>query len=471
MFQRDGACGAYRPLRLWQVKERNAPATSADVQDDEANLQVNSRTICQRKALWCVKAVASGALVACAIMVAGQANGALHTVAWQLSGGSGPMQPRFMSHPDQTTELNTMTSDTSDKCLDSYELSDFSSRARMERSGWLFGWSGEHTFKPDRSIYAGYVSRNSYWGFSQAVDAEIALVLWGNGLLTLDFGNSFTGSPSIADSSSGKAQSQVVVLLNGQARSSAGPNTPSMLLQVPFRAGDVLRLVEVDGIIVINSIIFNCENPTAAPASVPQAPFPQAPVPQAPVAQAPVTQAPAPQTPATQTPVPQTPVPQRFIPKTSPSTTTITHTNPPSTSTATTTSTSTGTATVKTSTSSTTSSTSTESKEDKLNRQDAKRLDDAKQLWRKEQQKAEERQRAKEKQALEDLKNLRHKTELQVSSESEMSEELAKTAKQLELVEEQERMEIKEAKKEKRRQERLQHQIAKVEGVVPKAAK
>jgi len=391
-------------------------------------------------------------VVACAIMVAG--HGGLHTITWRLSGRSGPMQPRFMSQPDQSTELNTMTSDTSDKCLDSYELSDFSSRARMERSGWLFGWSGEHTFKPDRNRYAGYVSRNSYWGFSKTVDAEIALVLWGSGLLTLDFGNSFAGSPSVADSSAGKVQSQVVVLLNGQARSSAGPNTPSMLLQVPFRAGDVLRLVEVDGIIVINSIIFNCDKPTAAPASVPQAPLPQAVAPQASVTQVPVPQA----------PLPQALIPQRSTPKTRTSTTTITHTKPPTTSTVTITSTST--ATVTTSTFSTTSSTSTESKEDKLNRQMAKRLDDAKQLWKKEQRKAEERQKKKEKKALEDLKNLRQKTQLQVSSESEMSEELAKTAKQLELVEEQERMEIKQAKKEKQRQERLQHQIAKVEGVV-----
>mmetsp|Transcript_62330 Transcript_62330/g.182073 ORF Transcript_62330/g.182073 Transcript_62330/m.182073 type:complete len:414 (-) Transcript_62330:89-1330(-) len=132
-------------------------------------------------------------------------------------------------------------------CPSSAELSDFSSKARMEQFGWLFGWTGRDAFRPDRVLYASYVPRTSYWGFSESVDGEIALVVRGHGFFTLDFGNSWTGP-----------QSQVVVYLNGVPQSRAGAMSISRIVKAPFQDGDVLRLVESNGVIVINSIFFDC---------------------------------------------------------------------------------------------------------------------------------------------------------------------------------------------------------------------
>uniref|UniRef100_A0A7S2NGV7 Uncharacterized protein n=1 Tax=Alexandrium andersonii TaxID=327968 RepID=A0A7S2NGV7_9DINO len=143
-------------------------------------------------------------------------------------------------------------------CLSSSGLSDFSSQEQMEMSGWLFGWTGPDTFRPAKDLYASSVPYSAYWGFSESVDGEIALVLRGRGFFTLDFGNSWTGP-----------ESQVVVYLNGVPQMRASANAISVFVKAPFRDGDVLRIVESNGVLVINSIFFDCADTLLSQTPVP----------------------------------------------------------------------------------------------------------------------------------------------------------------------------------------------------------
>lgn len=143
------------------------------------------------------------------------------------------------------------------RCLSSYKVSDFSSKDRMEAAGWMFGWNGEGTFKPQKFVYSGLVRKDSYWGFSNVVDGELALVLRGRGVLTLDFGNAMPGG----------AGGRVAVFLNGEPRGRAAAGEPSKLLTAAFRDGDVLKFLESPGVIVINSLTFHCAAEAAPPAS------------------------------------------------------------------------------------------------------------------------------------------------------------------------------------------------------------
>lgn len=142
------------------------------------------------------------------------------------------------------------------RCLSSYKVSDFSSKDRMEAAGWMFGWNGEGTFKPQKLVYSGLVRKDSYWGFSNVVDGELALVLRGRGVLTLDFGNAMPEG----------AGGRVAVFLNGEPRGRASAGEPSKLLTARFRDGDVLKFLESPGVIVINSLTFHCAAEAAPPA-------------------------------------------------------------------------------------------------------------------------------------------------------------------------------------------------------------
>lgn len=131
-------------------------------------------------------------------------------------------------------------------CLDSYELSDFSSKGNMELAGWSFNWDDEFTFKPP--IYQMYAPSTAYWGCSKHGGGTISLTLQGQGVLTLDFGNSW-----------GNETSSVTVFLNGAKQDVAGPYTFSKTVKIPFNDGDTLDVVEgPSGVIVINSITFRC---------------------------------------------------------------------------------------------------------------------------------------------------------------------------------------------------------------------
>jgi len=131
-------------------------------------------------------------------------------------------------------------------CMDTYALSNFSSKASMEDNGWIFGWTGADTFRPQRSSDGAALPRDAYWGFSEAIDGELALVLHGRGLVRLDFGNARTHPGS-----------QVTAMLKG-SETSAVPGERSRLFTVAFEDGDVLKVVESNGMIIINSIVFDC---------------------------------------------------------------------------------------------------------------------------------------------------------------------------------------------------------------------
>jgi len=143
------------------------------------------------------------------------------------------------------------------QCLDSYELSDFSSKGNMELAGWSFNWDDEFTFKPP--IYQMYAPSTAYWGCSKHGGGTISLTLQGQGILTLDFGNSW-----------GNESSSVTAFLNGAKWDVAGPYTFSKTVKIPFKDGDTLDIVEgPSGVIVINSITFRCASTTTTSTSTP----------------------------------------------------------------------------------------------------------------------------------------------------------------------------------------------------------
>merc|ERR1719464_1362784 len=93
-----------------------------------------------------------------------------------------------------------------------------------------------------------YAPSTAYWGCSKAGGGTISLTLQGEGVLTLDFGNSW-----------GNDTSSVTAFLNGVRKAIAGPYTFSKTVRIPFRDGDTLDIVEgPSGVIVINSITFRC---------------------------------------------------------------------------------------------------------------------------------------------------------------------------------------------------------------------
>jgi len=143
------------------------------------------------------------------------------------------------------------------QCLDSYELSDFSSKGNMELAGWSFNWDDEFSFKPP--IYQIYAPSTAYWGCSKHGGGTISLTLQGQGHLTLDFGNSW-----------GNETSSVTAFLNGVSKAVAGPYTFSKTVKIPFKDGDTLDIVEgPSGVIVINSITFRCATTTTTSTTKP----------------------------------------------------------------------------------------------------------------------------------------------------------------------------------------------------------
>jgi len=174
--------------------------------------------------------------------------------AWAFMRPRAPSRLTTASSPkfQAEEELRTLLSP---RCLDSYELSDFSSKGNMELAGWSFNWDDEFTFKPP--IYQMYAPSTAYWGCSKHGGGTISLTLQGQGVLTLDFGNSW-----------GNETSSVTVFLNGAKQSVAGPYTFSKTVKIAFNDGDTLDIVEgPSGVIVINSITFRCVATTPPPAT------------------------------------------------------------------------------------------------------------------------------------------------------------------------------------------------------------
>jgi len=149
--------------------------------------------------------------------------------------------------------------DGAPQCMDAYVLNDFSSPENMLLAGWLF-WGEDFKFQP--SDYDSYVPEDSFWGFSGAQSAKMTLKLTGAGKLTLDFGN------SASDDSA-----KVLVALNGEAKSSAGPFTFSQDVKFDFKDGDELSISEApEGVIVINKIGIECARPKAPKDEAPGSP-------------------------------------------------------------------------------------------------------------------------------------------------------------------------------------------------------
>eukprot|EP00419_Tripos_fusus_P058421 CAMPEP_0172907544 /NCGR_PEP_ID=MMETSP1075-20121228/179045_1 /TAXON_ID=2916 /ORGANISM="Ceratium fusus, Strain PA161109" /LENGTH=407 /DNA_ID=CAMNT_0013765181 /DNA_START=36 /DNA_END=1262 /DNA_ORIENTATION=+ len=225
--------------------------------------------------------LAGTVLVACVVLAGLQRHNmvfAMHTVLQPQS--KPPAQRSMMPEAKYagwtSTTAGVESANPAAACPDAQKLSAFSSRESMEKAGWRFGWDDGNTFKPIKSSYGRNVSNQSYWGFSSLVDAEIALVLHGQGQLTLDFGNSYNEERSTGAGNSVSRlaavgplsgpirmlerplQSQVSVFLNGEYRGRARMRMQSTVRRIPFKSGDVLRLVETNGVIVINSIAFDC---------------------------------------------------------------------------------------------------------------------------------------------------------------------------------------------------------------------
>mmetsp|Transcript_72404 Transcript_72404/g.162640 ORF Transcript_72404/g.162640 Transcript_72404/m.162640 type:complete len:912 (-) Transcript_72404:156-2891(-) len=153
--------------------------------------------------------------------------------------GEAPLWSRGEIGLDVKAELPSL-------CNGAQALNDFSSRQTMEAAGWSLNWTGADAFKPQKVFYGVGVPIDSYWGFRRGGVGAVSLILRGRGLLELDFGNSWD-------------LDLVTVRLNGEAKSSAGANTPSKLVSFPFQDGDLLEIVEaLNAVIVINSVELDC---------------------------------------------------------------------------------------------------------------------------------------------------------------------------------------------------------------------
>ena len=84
------------------------------------------------------------------------------------------------------------------------------------------------------------------WGNSGAV-GKISTVLKESGRAKLDFGNCWI-EPNTDDA--------VIVYLNDKEISSASKETPSKIIEFDFKDGDVLKLEEVNNVIIYNIHLF-----------------------------------------------------------------------------------------------------------------------------------------------------------------------------------------------------------------------
>ena len=85
-----------------------------------------------------------------------------------------------------------------------------------------------------------------WYGFGRAGEVgTISTVLRENGRAKLDFGNCWI-EPNTDDA--------VIVYLNDKEISSASKETPSKIIEFDFKDGDVLKLEEVNNVIIFNDI-------------------------------------------------------------------------------------------------------------------------------------------------------------------------------------------------------------------------
>mmetsp|Transcript_48866 Transcript_48866/g.111304 ORF Transcript_48866/g.111304 Transcript_48866/m.111304 type:complete len:741 (+) Transcript_48866:126-2348(+) len=157
-----------------------------------------------------------------------------------------------LEHRDEGLFQDAPPSEGDNGCLDSYVLSDYSSRMTMELAGWFFNWT-DNGFKPSINLTNGnmvtdYVPKDSYWGYCEPGSGALTLALKGKGSLKLDYGNPF-GAP----------HGLVSVYLNGVLMDSSPIFTFSATVDMKFNDGDALEIVESGSVIVINSISIDCD--------------------------------------------------------------------------------------------------------------------------------------------------------------------------------------------------------------------
>eukprot|EP00038_Savillea_parva_P001181 m.102046 g.102046 ORF g.102046 m.102046 type:complete len:428 (+) comp10422_c0_seq1:52-1335(+) len=128
-------------------------------------------------------------------------------------------------------------------------INDFSSRAAMEASGWVFGWDDAYDFlQLPNAQFCNGVPSTSYCGFQHPGDSLISLTLDGTGQATFSFGNSWAGGT-------------VSAALNGIVLASANPRNLTVNVTFNFSPGDVLTLTEAPTAVhSINGITFSCPN-------------------------------------------------------------------------------------------------------------------------------------------------------------------------------------------------------------------
>ena len=85
-----------------------------------------------------------------------------------------------------------------------------------------------------------------WYGYSSGEKVgEISATLKGSGEVSLEFGNCWI-------------KGVVRVTLNGELKAEATANTPNTTLSFGFEDGDVLRISEDIGVVVVNDIRFDC---------------------------------------------------------------------------------------------------------------------------------------------------------------------------------------------------------------------
>lgn len=136
----------------------------------------------------------------------------------------------------------------------------------MEQAGWYFGDWTDNSFKPVVTLQGSqglridqYVPAGSYWGFSMTGESKLTTVLRGSGTITIDFGNP-ASTPGSA----------VQVFVGHKVVAEAAPYTLSHVVEAPFSNNDWLEVTQGGGIILINSVIINCDGSAASTPAPPE---------------------------------------------------------------------------------------------------------------------------------------------------------------------------------------------------------
>jgi len=139
-------------------------------------------------------------------------------------------------------------------CGSNLNPSNFSSKLAMEANGWVFSWTDSVVFRPNHN-YCNDIPSTSYCGWMHHAQyvGKLSLILelsgYSSGWVEIDYGDNYGLENDEWNGTS--------LFLNDELVDNT--TTTSRKFGIAFADGDVLMLAE-RGVMVINSIVFNCSS-------------------------------------------------------------------------------------------------------------------------------------------------------------------------------------------------------------------